>query len=52
MVPSHDDWKDAVINDIGFLPLFANGVEGFSVEEMTYSDCWWYGDEEIDPWEW
>ncbi len=41
-----------VINDIGFLPLFSNGVEGFSVEEMTYSDCWWCGDEEIDPWEW
>lgn len=42
------DWIDR----IGFLPLFRNGVEGFSVEERTAAADWWTGDEERDPWEW
>lgn len=40
-----------VINDIGFLPLFKNSVEGFSVEERTAKDAWWTGSE-MDPWSW
>lgn len=40
------------IQEIGFLPLFSNGVEGFSVEEHTAASCWWSEDEEQDPWEW
>ncbi|MBQ9606865.1 MAG: hypothetical protein IJV16_06790, partial [Lachnospiraceae bacterium] len=40
------------INDIGFLPLFANAVEGFSVEEWTDPVYWWTDDEERDPWKW
>lgn len=39
------------INDIGFLPLFANDVAGFSVEEWTEPNCWWCGDKNVDPWE-
>ena len=42
----------AVVNKIGFLPLFSNEIEGFSVEEMTSSEHWWSGDTSVDPWEW
>ena len=42
------DW----INEVGFLPLFANEIPGFSVEEHVSPDFWWTGDREQDPWEW
>ena len=42
----------AWIDQIGFLPLFANEVAGFSAEEHVAADAWWTGDERIDPWEW
>ena len=42
------DW----IDEIGFLPLFKNEVDGFSVEENTSGRFWWTGDVERDPWEW
>ena len=40
------------INEVGFLPLFANEVEGFSAEEHVSPDYWWTGIREEDPWEW
>jgi len=40
------------INEIGFLPLFKNEIEGFSAEEHTWPNGWWSGDPEQDPWEW
>jgi len=40
------------INEIGFLPLFRNEVEGFSAEEHVSNQFWWTGDQEQDPWEW
>jgi hypothetical protein len=57
------DWSDdgclqtvdelhEVIERVGFMPLFANRIPGFSVENMTDASCWWTGDEETDPWEW
>ena len=42
------DW----IKEIGFLPLFANEVTGFSAEEHVSPLFWWTGDPEQDPWEW
>ena len=42
------DW----VREIGFLPLFANEVPGFSAEEHVSPDFWWTGDREQDPWEW
>ncbi|MCR4638607.1 hypothetical protein [Ruminococcus sp.] len=42
------DW----IDEVGFLPLFGNGVRGFSAEEHVSADFWWTGDREQDPWEW
>lgn len=47
-------WKELVdwIKEVGFLPLFANEIEGFSVEEHVSPDFWWTGDRKQDPWEW
>ena len=36
----------------GFLPLFRNGIMGFSVEDRTAAAGWWTGMADIDPWEW
>ena len=41
-----------LVNETGFLPLFRNGVPGFSVEERTDASGWWTADESRDPWEW
>ncbi len=41
-----------LIEEIGFLPLFAGKIPGFSVEERTEAFGWWSGDPAIDPWEW
>ncbi len=40
------------INQVGFLPLFANEVPGFSAEEHVSPLFWWSGDPEQDPWLW
>lgn len=40
------------VEETGFLPFFANGVEGFSAEEQVAADAWWTGDKATDPWEW
>lgn len=40
------------IDSVGFLPLFKNDIDGFSVEEHVESTHWWSGDRERDPWEW
>ncbi len=47
-------WRELVnwINEVGFLPLFANEVTGFSAEEHVSPDWWWTGVREEDPWEW
>ncbi len=47
-------WEELIgwIDEIGFLPLFKNEVDGFSVEEHTADIYWWSGDPEQDPWEW
>ena len=47
-------WEELIdlIDQLGFLPLFRNAVDGFSVEEHTASLGWWCGNEAQDPWEW
>lgn len=42
----------AFVDEIGFLPLFKNSVDGFSVEERTAARFWWSDDAANDPWEW
>lgn len=57
------DWNDPLrirtvqeminyINQVGFLPLFANELPGFSAEDHVCPQCWWTGDPEQDPWLW
>ena len=58
--PDRDDpacirsWEALVdwIDQVGFLPLFRNEIEGFSAEERTCPFDWWSGDAARDPWEW
>lgn len=47
-------WQELVrwIDEIGFLPLFKNEIDGFSVEEHTSDLYWWSEDPEQDPWQW
>ena len=47
-------WQELVnwVDEVGFLPLFANIIEGFSAEEHVSPDYWWTGIREHDPWEW
>ena len=47
-------WQELVnwIEEVGFLPLFANEVAGFSAEEHVSPEYWWTGVREEDPWEW
>ena len=40
-----------LIREVGFLPLFSNGIPGFSVEEHTPAEDWWT-DRDTDPWAW
>ena len=40
------------IREVGFLPLFRNGIAGFSVEENVSDRYWWSDDPERDPWYW
>ena len=42
----------ALVQEIGFLPLFSNGIPGFSVEERTPAEDWWVGSPATDPWAW
>ena len=41
-----------LVEEAGFLPLFAGEVPGFSAEEATRDCAWWSGDPEGDPWYW
>ena len=41
-----------LVGQKGFLPLFRNAVDGFSVEKYANPVYWWSGDAERDPWEW
>lgn len=47
-------WRELIswVNEVGFLPLFANEIPGFSAEEHVSDLFWWTGDPEQDPWEW
>ena len=38
--------------EIGFIPLFGNEIDGFSVMDITSGRYWWTGNEKTDPWVW
>lgn len=39
------------VNELGFLPFFANEIEGFSIEEHCPRELW-FSDTQDGPWEW
>ena len=45
-----------VVNEIGFLPFFTSGIEGFSLKENISYDAWyqgrWSGKIHWDAWDW
>lgn len=41
----------ALVQEIGFLPFFANEIEGFSVEDCCPRELW-FADDVDGPWEW
>jgi len=47
-------WQELIswVNEVGFLPLFKNEIEGFSAEEHVSPLFWWTGDPLQDPWIW
>lgn len=40
-----------LVREIGFLPFFANGINGFSIEECCLPELW-FSDSADGPWEW
>lgn len=48
-----DDLIEAV-DEYGFLPFFANSIDGFSIEEHIAPECWYNysGDGEWQAWDW
>ncbi len=41
----------SLVEEVGFLPFFANSVTGFSVEECCAPELWFHDDAD-GPWEW
>lgn len=42
---------EKLVQEMGFLPFFRNGIPGFSVEEFTPPELW-FTDDTDGPWEW
>lgn len=40
-----------IVREVGFLPFFANGIAGFSIEESCPRELWFAADTD-GPWEW
>ena len=40
-----------IVQEVGFLPFFANDIKGFSIEECCPSELW-FADDTDGPWEW
>lgn len=41
----------SLVQEVGFLPFFANEIKGFSIEECCLPSLW-FSDTEDGPWEW
>ena len=46
------DELQSLIGEIGYLPLFAGSIPGFSVQELTDPAAWFSENPERDPWLW
>lgn len=36
----------------GIVPFFKCGIPGWSIEEMTPKDCWFFSSDQLGPWDW
>lgn len=41
-----------VIREVGMIPFFKSPVRGWSIEELTHPDWWFYSSDELGPWDW
>lgn len=41
-----------VIREVGMIPFFMSPVRGWSIEELTHPDWWFYSSDELGPWDW
>lgn len=42
----------AAIREIGMIPFFKSPVSGWSIEELTHPDSWFYSSDVLGPWDW
>lgn len=40
------------IREFGIIPFFRSGIPGWSIEELTDPDCWFYSSDVLGPWDW
>jgi len=52
IVIEHQEQVEELICEWGFLPFFKNGIEGFSIEEMTPPELLFGDDFDKGPWQW
>lgn len=52
IVIEHQEQVEGLIREWGFLPFFKNGIEGFSIEEMTPPELLFGDDFDKGPWQW
>lgn len=52
IVVEHQEQLESIIKQFGFLPFFRNGIEGFSIEEMTPPELLFGDDTSDGPWQW
>ncbi len=39
------------IRELGIVPFFLSGIQGYSIEELTPKEIW-FNDEDLGPWDW
>lgn len=52
IIIEHQEQLESLIKELGFLPFFRNGIEGFSIEEMTPPELLFGDDFDNGPWQW
>lgn len=40
------------IRHYGIVPFFKCGIPGWSIEEMTPRECWFFSSDQLGPWDW
>lgn len=52
IVIEHREQLERLIRQVGFMPFFKNGIDGFSIEEMTPPELLFGDDTSDGPWQW